>query len=534
MLIAGLRCFLSMTVVVVLVIYAPTALVLFQTQQDPALLSSVSEHVSEHVDLERDNSTMTMMQRLETTATTEQATTQHQVATADVVVHQNDTAAVVVDDEQPQYATVMIVGHGRSGSTFAGSLFNSSEWAYFFEPLKVLAYPGAAELFDERVKQRKPTSCRRDPLQVRHEVRCPVADMLTLLEVSRCGSSSGGGALPRRVARLELAGAHGDALLRQLLPPAAGAAAAPLGGSGGGGGGGGDGGSSGGGSGGGGTGSGGGGMPCDRLTRAGGVAVKTIRMNGRLAEFMEVASALGGSISGGARVDLWIHLLRDPRAVLASRLGLTWGKPADRGYKATYRWAEELCALTAKDLAADAQLQSMSRIPAHKRHHCPRSDLSYLLPDYYSLIAFIIKARGPPPPPAPPPPRPHNAQPAYMLVKYEDLAVHVEDTVTAIFSRLGRPVPAETLARARRNDALTRGAATAEERARAYRAAQAHPYAATPRDATRHLERWRGVLYKVEVEAVEAGCRELLRLHYPPPAEAAAAAPAEEVRSGGG
>ncbi|KAG5184954.1 hypothetical protein JKP88DRAFT_262763 [Tribonema minus] len=254
---------------------------------------------------------------------------------------------------------------------------------------------------------------RRDTLNELHEVRCPAADMLLLLDRAHCRASD----YPPRAAELELRGEPVAAALAHLLRERPWRYHA-LGAEGG----------------------------CDHVTRHGGVAVKTIRMNGRLAEFMDAAERVGSG------VDLWIHLLRDPRAVLASRLGVTWGRPDNRTYEATFAWADDMCSATMTDLAAT------------------------------------------------------EGRPNYKLVQYEHLALHSEATAESVYALLDARLPPEVRAKMQQNDFINHGNATYAEKLAAFTEAVNKPYATSPRKSTKRMNRWHAVLTQPEIDAVQDAC----------------------------
>lgn len=87
---------------------------------------------------------------------------------------------------------------------------------------------------------------------------------------------------------------------------------------------------------------------CHCHTQQVGVAAKVIRITGRLNELFEVADAVG------AHLDLVLHLVRDPRALLSSRWMVGWLHPTARTYEATLPWARSLCNAMMDDAAVAA------------------------------------------------------------------------------------------------------------------------------------------------------------------------------------
>ncbi|KAG5186522.1 hypothetical protein JKP88DRAFT_346535 [Tribonema minus] len=199
---------------------------------------------------------------------------------------------------------------------------------------------------------------------------------------------------------------------------------------------------------------GGGGRDCEAKK---GIAVKLIRMVGRLGEMLEMARAVG------QMPDLVIHLIRDPRAVLASRYSVGWGYPGNRGYRSTLDWATNLCGGTMADATAGA------------------------------------------------------AHPEYMVLRYEDMAQGAEWQAEGLYDRLGMEMPAGVREMMRESDGCESG--TEEERAHCLEARAnktvTTKYSTAPRDFTAQNAKWRDALARHEVKAVETGCREVFERFYP-------------------
>ncbi|KAG5184902.1 P-loop containing nucleoside triphosphate hydrolase protein [Tribonema minus] len=309
--------------------------------------------------------------------------------------------------------TVIITGHGRSGSTLTGSIFRAPNWVFNYEPLKLHDWPaGLSKRFDPETN----TQCRPDPLQVYHKMRCPVADMMYLLDLAHCRTTD----MPLQAVTLEVDDVPGDDVIRRLN------ATAPLRGT--------------------------RDPACARRDLAG-VAVKTIRINGHMDQLFALSEKLG------LRVDLVIHLMRDPRAVLASRYSVGWGMPENRSYDATLAWARDMCGRTMADSRAG------------------------------------------------------GGRVNYMALRYEDLAAAAVARTQAIYERLERDVPPTVLERMRKNDAQSQGGDSAKGAGGGGKG-KPHQYGVGVRNFIAQLTKWRQELSQVEQNAVAEGCREVLRTFY--------------------
>eukprot|EP00611_Tribonema_gayanum_P031693 TRINITY_DN9211_c0_g1_i3.p1 TRINITY_DN9211_c0_g1~~TRINITY_DN9211_c0_g1_i3.p1 ORF type:complete len:241 (+),score=117.79 TRINITY_DN9211_c0_g1_i3:217-939(+) len=193
-----------------------------------------------------------------------------------------------------------------------------------------------------------------------------------------------------------------------------------------------------------------------------GVAAKVIRMTGRLGELFDVADALR------VKMDLVIHLVRDPRAVLASRWSVGWLHPMTHSYEATLPWAKTMC----DDMMIDASAGA------------GRSE--------------------------------------YLLLRYEDLAGDAVERATMVYARIGAPVPDAVLREARVYDGCGSGSAQERAQCAADREAmnknddfQEGQYDTRPRDFAAQMNKWRKALTKQEVRAVEEGCADVFKFMYP-------------------
>ncbi|KAG5187693.1 hypothetical protein JKP88DRAFT_287999 [Tribonema minus] len=238
-----------------------------------------------------------------------------------------------------------------------------------------------------------------------------------------------------------------------------------------------------------------------------GVAAKIIRMTGRLGELFAAADAVG------VQLDLLVHLVRDPRAVLASRYGdpravlasrygdpravltsrygIGWMHPTSRTYNATRAWASSICGDIMHDARSSAQRDE------------------YLLLRYEDLAG-------------------DSAQRAeYLLLRYEDLAGDAEgragdaeDRARMVYARIGAPVPRDVLRAARVYDGCVAGPDDERRQCRRDKAAMsARPnhgngYDTAPRNFTERIGKWRDVLSDDEVRATEDGCAEVFATMY--------------------
>ncbi|KAG5179752.1 hypothetical protein JKP88DRAFT_346785 [Tribonema minus] len=130
-------------------------------------------------------------------------------------------------------------------------------------------------------------------------------------------------------------------------------------------------------------------------------------MTGRLGELFDVADALR------VKMDLVIHLVRDPRAVLASRYSVGWLHPVMHTvgwlhpvlhtYEDTFKWAQSLCTGMMDDALAVA------------------SRPEYMLLRYEDLAALASHLE-------------------YMPLRYEDLAGGAEARARIVYQRIGSPL----------------------------------------------------------------------------------------------
>eukprot|EP00611_Tribonema_gayanum_P012404 TRINITY_DN2303_c0_g1_i4.p2 TRINITY_DN2303_c0_g1~~TRINITY_DN2303_c0_g1_i4.p2 ORF type:complete len:222 (-),score=67.45 TRINITY_DN2303_c0_g1_i4:1023-1688(-) len=182
--------------------------------------------------------------------------------------------------------------------------------------------------------------------------------------------------------------------------------------------------------------------------------------------------------------DLVIHLIRDPRAVLASRYSVGWGVPENRGYDATLDWANIMCSGTLLDAE-----------------------------------------RG-------------EGHDEYVLLRYEDMARGAELAAEAIYARLGVPMPPAVREKMRESDGCKAGReAERHQCMERVSVANVTKYSTAPRDFQEQNQKWKYTLPRRQVRAVETGCRGVFDRFYPrmplrsrrkpppPPAPAAQAPP---------
>ncbi|KAG5191985.1 hypothetical protein JKP88DRAFT_294291 [Tribonema minus] len=355
---------------------------------------------------------------------------------------------------------------GRSGSSMVGTLFSSPDWAYYFEPLAD-AWPKLEAQFEMEAEAMKSGAPPVVYCSAHSPNRCTAATIALVLEILACQLST----RPVELLLREIAAAAAapkpplgkwtgkrdhtystanaaDFLLTSGLfeagprpLPSLFMAAEPL-------------------------------SPFEQLpsrTQAEkrlsqcqskrGVAAKIIRMTGRLGELYAATDALG------AQLDLVIQLVRDPRAVLASRYSIGWSHPVARSYNATRAWAASAC-----------------------------GDIMY---DHVNS----------------------TQRPEYMLLRYEDLAGNAEKHARDIYAKMGISTPEYVLRLTRIYDGCVSGTHTQvlnckKERARLMGNRSVDGYDTAPRNFTAQLEKWTRTLRADEIRAVEEGCADLFRVLY--------------------
>ncbi|KAG5190558.1 hypothetical protein JKP88DRAFT_266860 [Tribonema minus] len=225
-----------------------------------------------------------------------------------------------------------------------------------------------------------------------------------------------------------------------------------------------------------------------------GVAVKIIRMPGRLGELLEMAAALGQT------PDLVIHLIRDPRAVLASRYSVGWGVPENRGYDATLDWANIMCSGTLLDAERGEghdeyvllRYEDMAR-GAELAAEAIYARFGRLKPQQTRIEACSLD----------------------VLLRY-DMARSAELAAEAIYARLGVLMPPAVREKMRESDGCKAGhEAERHQCMERVSVANVTKYSTAPRDFQEQNQKWKYTLPRRQVRAVETGCRGVFDRFYP-------------------
>mmetsp|Transcript_16447 Transcript_16447/g.24364 ORF Transcript_16447/g.24364 Transcript_16447/m.24364 type:complete len:280 (+) Transcript_16447:364-1203(+) len=201
-------------------------------------------------------------------------------------------------------------------------------------------------------------------------------------------------------------------------------------------------------------------IPNKKCLNKTGIAVKIIRLCGRLSQIYQISEFLNEPL------DLIIHLIRDPRAVLASRYSVGWGTPLKRDYESTLSWATSVCSHTMIDHTMNRERKN------------------------------------------------------YYLLRYEDLSLGVEKNLETIYmEKLGLAVDKEARSRAREYDGCKSGTSLEKkeclENAKKDKKNKNKKYNTSPRNFAEMISKWRKSLNKDEVRAVELGCRKVFETIFP-------------------
>lgn len=312
--------------------------------------------------------------------------------------------------------TVLIYGHGRSGSTITAGIFDSPDWVFHFEPLEDKKWPSVNQKLPQASGSNSGSSvgtCWLDgPDKI---VRCPVADMAWIIDELHCRRSY----TPVRIVPLESQKGMGEVEAIEAL-----AARPPS-------------------------------KPVDHpacYTNKVGVAIKVIRLRGMLTHLFHLTDLMGDY----GRVDLLVHLVRDPRALLASRLGIGWGMPASHSYEDTLAWAKTTCDDTMRD--------------------------------YYAGYG----------------------RPNYRLLRYEDLIVDAVNVTAALHAAIpgNYGVPRPVRAKMEENARLAKNFKCNKDEG-------GWKYNKRPKSAAVQLTKWISTLSEEQERAVIDGCGEMLDVLYP-------------------